>query len=125
MLSEVLGEVVTGASHNVDNTAWKVGGVEDLVEVEGSQRILLARHNDDCVAAHDSRREQGDKAEQRELIGAGNAHWANSLVHLHSGTVERGLLHSAAVLVGIRTPVEETSDRGVDLDDHKEKNKHG
>ncbi len=115
VLGEILGQVVAWASQDVDDSAWKIRGVEHLVEVECNQRVLLAGDNDDGVAANDGRGKERYESKERELIGAGNAEWANSLVHLDSGTVEGRLLYSPSILVGISTPVEEAVDGCINL----------
>ena len=68
--------------------------VRYLVEDKGKQRELLAGHDDHGVAPDDGGREQRHEAEQRVVVGTGDADDAHWLVDLDSGAIQRRFLHT-------------------------------
>ena len=100
VLDEGLGQVLAVAGHDVDHAARNVRGIEHLIEIRGAERILRAGDHHHRVAARDGRRHQGDKAQQREFIRAGDADHAHRFIHTDGDAAQCGFLHRAAVLIG-------------------------
>ena len=64
----------------------------NLVEVCGGQRVLLTGDNHYGVAPDNSRREEGDKCQQRIVIGTSDPNHTNGLIDTNCASVESGLL---------------------------------
>mmetsp|Transcript_2258 Transcript_2258/g.6258 ORF Transcript_2258/g.6258 Transcript_2258/m.6258 type:complete len:591 (-) Transcript_2258:548-2320(-) len=112
VLRQILGEVVSVAGENVDDTGGKVGALEHLEETGGAERKGGGRNDDAGIAADDSGCEQGHKVEERAVVRAGNTNDPHGLVDGDGRAVERGLLHGPPVFVCPSGPVEEALHRG-------------
>jgi hypothetical protein len=97
MLNKILGNMISAAGENIDNTSRKITGFKDLesittiefalltfrdifylIKIQSQQRILLTRNNNHRVGPGNGCSHQGHKAEERGLVRTGNpndSHW--------------------------------------------------
>src|SRR5678815_4780645 len=80
MLGKCLDQMITWTCNNVDHTAGQIGGLKNLVKIGSTERVKLGGNDHDGVATCNRRSQQGDKGQQRVIIGAGNANRADVFV---------------------------------------------
>ena len=54
MLNQDFDQMIAIASNDIDHTTGKVGGIQYLIEVGGTERVFLAGDHYHCIAASDS-----------------------------------------------------------------------
>ena len=99
MLGQRLRKLVALAGDDVDNTAGNIRRIKHLIEISRRQRLMRRRHSHHAVAHGNRRYHQRDKAQQRHLVGADEAHDAPGLVHGERHVAGFGGVDAAIIFV--------------------------
>ena len=100
MLGERFGQLGGASADDVDNSAGKIGSIEDLIEVRRDERIDLAGYRDHRIAHGDSRKNEREEAEQRRFTGADDGDGADRLVHGGADVAAGRVVDQAVELIG-------------------------
>ena len=103
------------AGHNVHHACWQVGGVEDLIEIRGRQRVSLACHKHHAVAHRNGGCHQRDEAQEWGLVRAEPANHAHRFMHGQGHAAHRHGFGGAVIFVGPGGIGEKAADGGLYL----------